>query len=414
MSNYEVYNQSKFQGVAGTIIKAWTKGVPFADNALEQAKNTAKLPFIHKHIAIMPDVHLGKGATIGSVVPTVGAIIPACVGVDLGCGCIATLTTLTASDLPDNLKSIRNAIELAVPHGRTDNGGANDIGRWRGDPTENVLLAWGMNLDKKFQEISDKHPKIAQSNNVKHLGTLGTGNHFIEVCLDTENRVWFMLHSGSRGVGGRIGSYFIEMAKQDMKKWFINVPDVDLAYFPEGTEHFDDYIEAVGWAQKFAHLNRQLMMQNLLHEIRLLNILPEFQDDVEAVNNHHNYVQKEQHFGKNVWITRKGACCARKGMYSVVPGSMGAKSYIVRGLGNPDSFNSCSHGAGRVMSRTEAKKTITVEDHIKATAGVECLKDESVLDESPACYKNIENVMAAQKDLVEIVYTLKQIICVKG
>ena len=413
--NYEVYNQvPKHLGGEGTIIKAWTKGVPFADNALEQAKNTAKLPFIHKHIAIMPDVHLGKGATIGSVVPTVGAIIPAAVGVDIGCGMMAVRTSLTASDLPDNLKSIRDAIECSVPHGRTDNGGDNDVGGWSKYPPESVDLAWTFDLLPKFKAVIEKHPKIAKSNNLKHLGTLGTGNHFIEMCLDTNDSVWLMLHSGSRGVGGRIGSYFIELAKQDMKKWFINVPDKDLAYLPEGTDHFDDYVQAVGWAQRFAHMNRQLMMGNLLREIRLLNILPEFSSDVEAINCHHNYVQKEHHFGKNVWVTRKGAVRARKGDLGIIPGSMGAKSYIVRGLGNPDSFNSCSHGAGRVMSRTEAKKTFTVEDHIKATAGVECKKDESVLDESPGCYKDIDSVMAAQTDLVEIVYTLKQIICVKG
>jgi tRNA-splicing ligase RtcB len=333
------------------------------------------------------------------------------VGVDIGCGMMAARTSLMASDLPDNLEGIRSAIERAVPHGRDVGRGRRDKGSW-GDPPRTVVDAWA-NIAERFGRLVAKHPRLKNTNNLVHLGTLGTGNHFIELCLDEEQRVWIMLHSGSRGVGNAIGTFFIELAKQDMRKWYINLPDEDLAYFPEGTDHFDDYVEAVEWAQDFAKLNRRMMMAHVIDALRG-QIAKPFDAELEAVNCHHNYVTRENHFGENVLVTRKGAVRAAKGVMGIIPGSMGAKSFIVRGLGNPDSFDSCSHGAGRVMSRTEAKKVVSLDEHIADTAGVECRKDVGVIDETPRAYKPIEAVMAAQADLVEIVHTLKQVVCVKG
>ncbi|QNN65236.1 RtcB family protein [Sphingomonas rhizophila] len=389
----------------------WTRGVPVDEKARDQLARAARMPFVFKHVAVMPDVHVGIGATVGSVIPTKGAIIPAAVGVDIGCGMLAARTSLVASDLPDNLEGIRAAIERAVPVGRTVGRGNRDTGSW-GDPPPAIVEAWAT-ISARFDQIIAKYPKLAKTNNVVHLGTLGTGNHFIEVCLDTEQRVWVMLHSGSRGVGNAIGTFFIELAKQDMRKWFINLPDQDLAYFAEGTDHFDDYVEAVEWAQDFAALNRRMMMTNVIRALRT-QISKPFDAELEAVNCHHNYVTRENHFGENVLVTRKGAVRAAKGVMGIIPGSMGAKSFIVRGLGNKESFDSCSHGAGRVMSRTQAKKEVTLAEHIADTAGVECRKDEGMIDESPRAYKPIEAVMAAQSDLVEIVHTLKQVVCVKG
>lgn len=401
-----------YQHVEGGVpIKMWTRGVSVEDGARAQLMRAAQMPFVFKHVAVMPDVHIGIGATVGSVIPTKGAIIPAAVGVDIGCGMMAARTSLMASDLPDNLEGIRSAIERAVPHGRDVKQGKRDPGSW-GDPQPTIVEAWAT-LAERFGRIVAKYPKLGKTNNLVHLGTLGTGNHFIELCLDTEQRVWIMLHSGSRGVGNAIGTFFIELAKQDMRKWFINLPDEDLAYFPEGTDHFDDYVEAVGWAQDFAALNRRTMMTNVIAALRG-QIAKPFDAEMEAVNCHHNYVQRENHFGQNVLVTRKGAVRAAKGVMGIIPGSMGAKSFIVRGLGNPESFDSCSHGAGRVMSRTAAKKLVTLDEHIADTAGVECRKDEGVIDETPKAYKPIEAVMAAQADLVEIVHTLKQVVCVKG
>jgi tRNA-splicing ligase RtcB len=378
--------------------------VPVDDKAREQLRKAARMPFVFKHVAAMPDVHVGIGATVGSVIPTKGAVIPAAVGVDIGCGMMAARTSLMASDLPDNLEGIRSAIERAVPHGR-------DSGSW-GDPPPAIVEAWAT-LAERFQRITNKYPRLKNTNNLVHLGTLGTGNHFIELCLDSEQRVWIMLHSGSRGVGNAIGSFFIELAKQDMRKWFVNLPDEDLAYFPEGTDHFDDYVEAVEWAQDFAALNRRMMMTNVIRALRS-QIAKPFDAELEAVNCHHNYVRRENHFGENVLVTRKGAVRAAKGVMGIIPGSMGAKSFIVRGLGNTESFESCSHGAGRVMSRNEAKRQVTLAEHVADTAGVECRKDAGVIDETPKAYKPIEAVMAAQADLVEIVHTLKQVVCVKG
>jgi len=404
-----LYEYTPVEG--GAPIKSWTRGVPVDEKAKEQMALAAKLPFIFKHVAAMPDVHVGIGATVGSVIPTKGAVIPAAVGVDIGCGMMAARTSLMASDLPDNLAGIRSAIEAAVPHGRSVGRGKRDRGAW-GDPPASVIDAWA-SLKVRFEALCEKYPRLKNTNNVMHLGTLGTGNHFVEVCLDTEQRVWVMLHSGSRGVGNAIGRFFIELAKKDMRQWHINLPDEDLAYFPEGTEHFDDYVEAVEWAQDFAALNRRVMMTHALDALRG-QIAKPFDAECEAVNCHHNYVTREHHFGENVLVTRKGAVRAAKGTLGIIPGSMGAKSFIVRGLGNADSFESCSHGAGRVMSRTQAKKLVSLDEHIADTAGVECRKDTGVIDETPKAYKPIEKVMAAQADLVAIVHTLKQVVCVKG
>ena len=400
------------EDVAGGVpIKMWTRGVPVEDEARKQLANAARLPIVFKHIAAMPDVHLGIGATVGSVIPTLKAIIPAAVGVDIGCGMMAAKTTLRAEDLPDNLGPLRSAIERAVPHGSVPRNRGRDTGSWE-NPPETVDQIWATLADE-FDALCELHPRLKNTNNRKHLGTLGTGNHFIEVCLDEEGAVWFMLHSGSRGVGNAIGTHFIELAKKDAERHERNLPDQDLAYFEEGAQYFGDYVRAVSWAQKFAQRNREVMMTNLIATVRKVITKP-FESHVEAVNCHHNYVQQERHFGEDVFVTRKGAVSAKKGQLGIIPGSMGARSFIVRGLGNPESFDSCSHGAGRVMSRTKAKKLFTVDDQIKATEGVECRKDKDVIDEIPMAYKDIDAVMAAQRDLVEVVHTLKQVVCVKG
>lgn len=393
-------------------IKAWTRGVAVEPAAREQLRKIALLPFIHHHVAVMPDVHLGKGATVGSVIPTVGAIVPAAVGVDIGCGMMAVRTSLEASNLPDALDPLRSEIERAVPHGRTSNGGRSDRGAWSMLP-KRVETAWA-ELAPAFERIVEKHPRLRKGNLQNHLGTLGTGNHFIELCLDEVDRVWVMLHSGSRGVGNRIGQFFIRLAKRELERAGLRVPDRDLAYLREGSSSFDDYVEAVSWAQRFAAENRRLMMHRVVDVMRRSAALPAFDARLEAIECHHNYVAFEHHFGADVIITRKGAVRAGAGDLGIIPGSMGAKSFIVRGKGNPESLCSCSHGAGRKMSRTAAKKRFTVDDHMRATEGVSCRKDVSVLDETPGAYKDIDAVMAAQADLVDIVHTLRQVICVKG
>jgi tRNA-splicing ligase RtcB (3'-phosphate/5'-hydroxy nucleic acid ligase) len=395
----------------GVPIKAWTRGVAVEAEAAAQLRNVARLPFIHRWVAAMPDVHWGIGATVGSVIPTVGAVIPAAVGVDIGCGMMAVQTTLTANDLPESLRGVRTAIERAVPHGRAP-GGRRDHGAWANPPAP-AQAAWA-ELAPRFEAIAARHPAVRQSNHLVHLGTLGTGNHFIEACLDEGDRVWFMLHSGSRGVGNKIGRYFIELAKKDMRHHIANLPDQDLAYFSEGTEHFAEYVEAVEWAQHFAMTNRRMMMDAIVAAVRAVPGIPPFTTQAEAVNCHHNYVAREHHYGADVLVTRKGAVRARAGDLGIIPGSMGARSFIVRGKGNPESFMSCSHGAGRAMSRAAAKRRFTLEDHAEATRGVECRKDADVIDETPGAYKSIDAVMAAQRDLVEVVHTLRQVVCVKG
>jgi len=387
----------------GAPIKAWTKGVPIEEAALQQLRNVARLPFVHKHVAAMPDVHWGMGATVGSVIPAKGAIIPAAVGVDIGCGMCAMRTSLTSHDLPDSLAELRRAIERKIPVGFGINQRLTGPAR----------TAWEAEFAPGYAWLEETYPKVVGKRHPSYmLGSLGGGNHFLEVCLDESDRVWVMLHSGSRGIGNNIGRLFIALAKQDMRRYFVNLPDQNLAYLPEGTAHFDDYVEALSWAQRFAFVNRQIMMDRVLEVMR--ELFKRFTTEKAAVNCHHNYAVKENHFGENVWVTRKGAVRAGEGELGIIPGSMGAKSFIVRGKGNRESFLSCSHGAGRVMSRTEAKKRFTVEDHVAATRGVECRKDAGVIDETPMAYKDIDAVMAAQADLVEVVHTLKQVLCVKG
>ena len=396
-------------------IKVWNNHgeLDFGYGAMEQLYNIAALPFIHKDVAGMPDVHVGIGGPVGCVIATDKAIVPATVGVDIGCGVIATLTSLTSDDLPDNMDMIRAVIEEAVPHGRTKDGKrGKDKGGWSDIPAK-VYDTWFDKLADDYIDICHKHPGAIAKNTLNHLGTLGSGNHFIEICLDEQGRVWVMLHSGSRGPGNRIGVYFISEAKEEMERWHIDLKgNRDLAYLVENTELFDDYVEAVDWAQRFALLNRKIMMEMTL--IALKSHVKPFSIYGEAINCHHNYVTRENHFGKNVWITRKGAVRARKGDLGIIPGSMGTGSFIVEGLGNPNSFHSCSHGAGRMMSRREAKETITLEQHATAMDGISARLDEGVLDESPAAYKDINAVIDAQTDLVKPLHHLRQIVNVKG
>lgn len=394
----------------GVDIKLWASEVSVEEQARQQLINIASMSIVSPHVAVMPDVHMGIGATVGSVIPTVKAIIPAAVGVDIGCGMIAMRTSLTASDLPESLAEIRSAIERAVPHGHSR--GARDKGAW-GNVPAHVGTIWKNKLEKEYDDIMKEYPELKGAKNVTQLGTLGGGNHFIEICIDEEQRVWVMLHSGSRGIGNAIGSMFTELAKKDAMRNNAHLPDEDLAYLEEGSLYFADYVKSVSWAQQFALHSRNIMLERVLNVLRE-NIPISFTTEKLAINCHHNYVKKEMHFGQEVYLTRKGAVCAEEGVYGIIPGSMGAKSYIVRGKGNPQSFNSCSHGAGRSMSRNKAKQTFTVQDQIAATAGVECRKDAGVIDEIPLAYKSIEAVMRSQKDLVEIVHELKQVVCVKG
>lgn len=386
-------------------VKIWTDEIE--DTAKDQLKNIANLPFVHHHVAAMPDVHLGIGATIGSVIPTHKAIIPASVGVDIGCGMMAVETSLKAEQLPDSLRQLRSAIESAVPVG------------FNMHSVRNIPEAVAGTVNAGLVRILKKYPKLAENAKrgtsqrwARQIGTLGGGNHFIEVCLDTEGKVWVMLHSGSRGIGNKIGSHFIAEAKELLTHRGVKLPDKNLAWFDEGTELFDDYVFAVEWAQDYAAKNRQVMMSAVIEALRMT--LPEFVLEATAINCHHNYVARESHFGANVYVTRKGAIRAGKGELGIIPGSMGAKSFIVRGRGNADSFESCAHGAGRKMSRTAAKRRFNRQDLVEQTRGVECRKDKAVIDEIPAAYKDIDAVMANQNDLVKIVTTLKQVVCVKG
>ena len=398
-------------------IKMWTDGVPVESGAIDQLRNISQIPGIFKHIAAMPDVHVGKGATVGSVIATKGTIIPSAVSVDIGCGMAAVRLSLKSSQLPDNLYSIRREIELMVPVGFDEhNNDRLNVKEHR--DTKKLINNHHRQLQTGYDAIVAKHPTIEKMardvarKSWQQLGTLGGGNHFIEICEDENQDVWVMLHSGSRGIGNCIGRYFIELAKKDMGVHVANLPDKELAYLSEGTVHYDDYREAVAWAQGYARRNREVMLELVL--AALTRHFPPFNITSEAVNCHHNYVEEEEHFGEFVNVTRKGAVSAQKDQLGIIPGSMGAKSFIVRGKGNEESFCSCSHGAGRVMSRSKAKRTITVEDHEESTKGIECRKDSGVIDESPKAYKDIDAVMLAQADLVEIVHTLRQLICVKG
>jgi tRNA-splicing ligase RtcB len=381
-------------------VKIWADEIEAS--ALTQLKNITRLPFVQSHVAAMPDVHAGIGSTIGSVVATQGAIVPSMVGVDIGCGMNAVRLSLKASDLPDNLKPLRDEIERRVPLGA---GGAHDHST---DIGEFTPMMGKTIIDPIFKGRTAQFYAKAAS----QIGSLGSGNHFIEICIDENQDVWIMLHSGSRGIGNMIGTYYIAKAKRQMEQFFITLPDDNLAYFPEDTEDFDDYMYAVGWAQNYALENRRRMMIQVIEAMR--GMMPEFTITQEAINCHHNYVEKENHFGRNMWVTRKGAIRARDGDLGIIPGSMGQRSYIVRGKGDLQSYCSCSHGAGRVMSRAEAKRRFSLTDLIAQTEGVECRKDEGVIDEIPASYKDIDQVMANQTDLVEVVHTLKQVLCVKG
>jgi tRNA-splicing ligase RtcB len=404
-----------FRDEGGAPVKIWTDDVE--ESALKQLHNLATLPFIHKHIAVMPDCHWGMGSTVGSVLPTIRAIVPSAVGVDIGCGVFAQKLNVRADQLPDNLLAVRSAIEAAVPHGRTDNGGPNDRGAWGNVPEHIDVHFRKLSQDKRFIAVQEQQPQALRGHNNAHrqLGTLGTGNHFIELCVDTENGVWLMLHSGSRGIGNRLGSYFIMKAKEEMERWHIKLADPDLAYLPEGSEYFGLYWKAVSWAQDFALTNRALMMRAALGAVeRALGMSVDSLPTTTAVQCHHNYVAIENHFGQNVYVTRKGAVRARAGDLGIIPGSMGEKSFIVRGKGNAESFDSCSHGAGRRMSRGAARKQFTLEDLATQTAGIECRKDADVIDEIPGAYKSLDAVMENQSDLVDIVATLKQVVCVKG
>ncbi len=386
-------------------VKIYTDDVEH--EALNQLANIAHLPIIHSHVAAMPDVHMGIGATVGSVIPTKGAIIPAAVGVDIGCGMNAVRLSLKAEQLPDSMLRIRSAIEAAIPVG---------FNQHKKDPVKRSTITA---LNVELEQIMDKHPAILKMQGkkpyltwVRQIGTLGGGNHFIEICLDESQDVWIMLHSGSRGIGNIIGRYFINLAKKDMGNMLGRLPHKDLAYFTEGAQYFDDYVKAVHWAQDYAMYNRKEMMRRVVDALQA--VLPPFQATKEAINCHHNYVAREHHFDADVYVTRKGAIRAGEGELGIIPGSMGAKSFIVRGKGNPTSFCSCSHGAGRRMSRTQAKRQYNSRDLEDQTQGVECRKDRGVVDEIPAAYKDIDQVMENQSDLVEVVHTLKQIVCVKG
>lgn len=388
----------------GVPVKIFTNDID--RESIEQLKKMAQLQFVYSHIAVMPDVHVGKGATVGSVIPTKHAIIPAAVGVDIGCGMNAIRLNLKASQLPDNLAPLRHAIERKVPVGF-------ELHKQIKAKASSIIP-----LEKRLQPIIKKHSGLVRmlrkfdATWQKQLGTLGGGNHFIELCLDENQDVWVMLHSGSRGLGNVIGTYFIELAKKEAQHRFGHVPDKDLSYFAEGSNSFDDYVEAVEWAQEYAFENRREMMRLILEAIRPL--LPPFQMTKEAINCHHNYVSQENHFGEDLLITRKGAIRAGLDELGIIPGSMGAHSYIVKGKANPESFCSCSHGAGRKMSRSKAKLLFGQDDLIQQTQGIECRKDSAVIDEIPSAYKDIDQVMANQSDLIEIVHTLKQVLCIKG
>jgi tRNA-splicing ligase RtcB len=383
-------------------VKVFTEHVE--PEAKTQLVNIASLPIVHHHVAAMPDVHLGIGATVGSVIATKRAIIPAAVGVDIGCGMIAARLSLTAHDVDErNLKKVFAQIVRDIPVGREQH------------KEDRALTDVALQFKPQLDALTQKYPQLAKgkaANWILQMGTLGGGNHFIEICLDEENRIWVMLHSGSRGIGNTIGQTFIELARRDAERNDVHLPDRDLSYFEEGAQHFDDYVDAVHWAQRYAAANREAMMDLVFAAMR--RHLPPFTVTTEAVNCHHNYVEREHHFGEDVWVTRKGAIRARKGELGIIPGSMGAKSFIVRGTGNAESFCSTAHGAGRRMSRKAAQRQFDTRDLEKQTAGVICRKDKGVVDEIPGAYKDIDEVMRNQSDLTEVVHTLKQIVCVKG
>lgn len=382
-----------------TPVLSWANHALGADET-RMAKNVASLPFVFKHVALMPDVHLGKGALVGSVIATKDAIIPAAVGVDIGCGMCAIKTPFTADQLEGKLKKIRQEIEAIVPVGFNENKEADKtVSNWQG---------W-----RSFKELH-KGVQDLQTKAMRQMGSLGGGNHFIEICLDTEDQVWIMLHSGSRNIGNKLAQCHIDTGKQLAKLAGYKLPDPDLAYFTAGTPEFDAYWRDLQWAQNYARVNRDVMMERVKRVVEQHLAGGKPTKPLLSVNCHHNYAEKEVHYGDEVVVTRKGAVRAQEGDYGIIPGSMGAKSFIVKGKGNHASYCSCSHGAGRSMSRSKAKLNFSLDDLIQQTAGVECRKDGGVLDEIPAAYKPIDQVMANQSDLVEVVATLKQVVCVKG
>ncbi|NRA67440.1 MAG: RtcB family protein [Pseudobacteriovorax sp.] len=400
-------------------IKVWTDDID--ETSMQQLRNLGSLPFVFKHISVMPDVHAGKGSTIGSVIATKGAITPATVGVDLGCGMSAyKIPGLKPEHLDGKLKTIRSKIEKTIPVGFAKHKLEEGFDRLALGEKEHLLDGREAVYDRAM--AIEGHDKLlrAVSKAGNQLGSLGGGNHFIEVCVSKKNEVWLMLHSGSRGVGNMIAQYHIQVAKGLMKKAFINLPDSDLSYFWEGTTEFDHYIADMLWAQEFAYFNRRSMGRLALDciisalDLRDVNGQELKSESIEFVDCHHNYVAKECHFEENVWVTRKGAVRARQGDVGIIPGSMGAKSFIVTGRGSQESFCSCSHGAGRKMSRTQAKKVFSKKDLIEQTSGVECRKDGNVIDEIPGAYKDIDEVMSNQTDLVEVLEELRQVICIKG
>ena len=390
------YNKLNISGAKADIF-AWVNHDLSLDEQ-NMLRNVSRLPCLFKHVALMPDAHLGIGSMVGSVVATKDAVIPASVGVDIGCGMAAIKTPFKSSILEGKLKDLRHEIERAIPVGfNAHKESDNDAARWEGWET----------FDDLHAGVQDRKVKA-----MKQLGTLGGGNHFIEVCLDTEDNVWLMLHSGSRNIGKELAERHISTAKTLHK--LNELPDPNLAYFIQGTDEFKNYWHDLSWAQSYALKNREVMMKRLLKSFnRMFNKDKAFRPEI-AVNCHHNYVALEEHFGEKVFVTRKGAINAELGRFGIIPGSMGAKSFIISGLGAPESYHSCSHGAGRKMSRTAAKKRFTREDLERQTKGVECRKDSGVIDEIPGAYKNIDEVMKNQTDLVEVVARLKQVVCVKG
>ncbi len=429
--NYNVLHE-----LGNAPIKLWNKHVTIEEAAINQLKQVASMPFVKPWVAAMADTHWGMGATVGSVIPTVGAVMPAAVGVDIGCGMMAVRTNLKLSELPDFdpveqhyvswEAKVFSKISVAVPHGRTNNGGERDIGAWlENNIPADILKIWNNEFYREVHGVSPyglltydtpfkRHPNAISKNAARHLGTLGTGNHFIEICTEIDNpdsNLWVVIHSGSRGFGNRIGTYFTKLAGDLCKKWGAKLPDKNLGFLPAGTQEFQDYLFALDLAQKFAWANREIMMARVLSALNAMDDAQGPDAPVPSIiHMHHNYAVVD---GESV-LTRKGAVDASQGKWCIIPGSMGAKTYIARGLGNGDSFNSCSHGAGRAMSRTKALKTFTVEDHAKATEGIYCDKTHGVLDETPGAYKDIDAVMESQRDLVEPVLKLKQLVCVKG
>ncbi len=391
-------------------VKVWDGNgtVPIDENAIVQVSQVAMLPIVGPHVALMSDAHVGKGATVGSVVPTRKAIIPSVTGVDIGCGMCAVRTDLTSHYVSDNGKELEDLIANAIPHGGAR---GKELGNWDDSSVpQNVKDAWDL-MYPGYRVLIEKHGQVSSRNAATQLGTLGGGNHYISINIDENDQVWLMLHSGSRGAGNRIGEHYIQMARKDMERLNRRLPNSELGYLEEGTEHFNDYMEAVGWAQEYARINRELMMENV---VRALKKRTKFKLTDEAVSIHHNYVSKEVHYGEELYITRKGAVSAKLGELGIVPGCMGGRSYITRGKGNPESFCSSSHGAGRVMSRSQAKANITLEMHREDTKGVFCAKDKSVIDESKRAYKNIDDVIKAQSDLCDVVHTLQEIVNIKG